>query len=163
MNRNEFDGCLEEAKKMFHLKEMSLYVSDVFFDEFNNIEKKRLMKSFAYAAANGQRFTLDNIFTALTKIISAEPPKPRIISECKLCSNGVRIVGNYAYSCTCEAGANCPNYPQYSGQTEKNLKITEHEEYTVREFKGYTIKSPKNCTSVTHISFDHVNVNPKGA
>lgn len=74
--------------------------------------------------------------------------------RCSLCnSQGVRIINNYAYKCTCQLGELCyPAYPLYAGQIQDKETVTtgESSEYI---FENGTMQSivPKNCQDIRQI------------
>ena len=160
MNRGEFEYCINEAKRMFHLKDISSYVLDIFFEMFASIEKNLFLKAAALTAASGTRFTIDNIANALNKIRNDLPKQTRTKSNCTRCGgDGAIVANNYAYSCNCVAGKNHPNYPKYNGQTTKGATASEMENFIYREFYDYKITTSKDINSVSQMSFEH----PKGA
>lgn len=158
MKRSEFDSCLEEAKKMFHMKELSPYVADVFFDEFSNIEKSVFLEAMATTAATGLRFTLDNIYESIEKTKKGFTQESKVTSDCTYCSGGgVIVVNNFAFSCFCKAGVNYPNYPKFNYESNNQLAVTEDENLTYRSFGNYRVAVPKGSKSVKDISFTFKN------
>lgn len=154
MKRFEFDACLEEAKKMFNLKDISPYVADVFFDEFSNVEKKIFLRAMANAAAYGHRFTLDNIFEGVSKAMKDVPREVIDKTNCTRCGgNGAVIANGFAYSCTCSAGDNYPNYPKYNFQNTNYLKVEEKEDHYLRTFGDYKVTVKKGARSAKDVTF----------